>query len=195
MFKKIFVVAAVASIASVIGLAKPAGADEPADWSLENCVDASGHPTTKLADGAQCDLKNRKSGKCLVHDSHRGQVDWDFATCSAHPRSVKVTAKAGGAISCGETVAIKIGSEYFRKCHDPQIMGINICSEGGAPQAMHYEWQFQGCSGQLETGKPVALYNTSKKDSVVYAKRPSKMVDTCWADNMKYGQCTTFRDK
>lgn len=194
MFKKMIVVGAVASVASLVGLTSPAGADQPADWSLENCVDANGSPTTKIASGAKCDLKNRKHGQCLVHNSHHGQVDWDFASCGS--RQVEIVARNGGSISCGETVAMKVGNEFFRKCRDPQLMGINICSESAnPPKDMHYDWQFQGCSGQLGTSEPVALYNVSRKDSVVYARRPSKMVDTCWEKDMKYGQCVSFRDK
>jgi hypothetical protein len=196
MFRKIAVVSVVGAFAAVVGLAGPAGADEPADWTLENCVDPSGNPTTKLVNGAQCDLKNRKSGKCLVREGHMGQVDWDFAACASKPRQMKVTTKDNGAVTCGETFALKLGSEYFRKCVNPQTIGINICSEStNTPQAMHFDWQFQGCSGQVEAGKPVSLYNVSRKDSVVYAKRPSKMVDTCWSDSMKLGQCTSARDK
>jgi hypothetical protein len=195
MFKKILVLATVGSAALVFGASTPAGADEPADWVLENCVDASGKATTKLESGASCDLKNRKNNKCLVREGHIGQTDWDFASCTSKPRQVKLVAKDGGALSCGETFALKIGSEYFRKCVNPQTIGINICSEGASqPEARHYDWQLQGCSGQIETGKPVALYNVSKKDSVVYAKRPSKMVDTCWNDKMKFGQCVSARD-
>jgi hypothetical protein len=196
MFKKIVVVAGVASVLGVVGMASPAGADEPSDWTLENCVDANGQETTKISDGAQCDLKNRKSGKCLVREGHVGQVDWDFAACSSKPRNMKVTAKSSGPVTCGETFALKLGSEYFRKCRDPQKIGINVCSEGtDTPETKHFEWQFQGCSGQVEAGKPVSLYNVARKDSVVFAKRPSRMVDTCWSDKMKLGQCTTARDK
>ncbi len=195
MFKKIVVLASIGTAALVVGMASPAGADEPADWVLENCVDAKGNPTTKIENGAKCDLKNRKSGKCLVRQSHMGQVDWDFTSCSSRPRNFQITAKDSGAVSCGETFALKLGNEYFRKCVNPQTVGINICSESAsAPEPKHYDWQFQ-CSGQVEANKPLSLYNVSRKDSVVYAKRPSKMVDTCWSDKMKFGQCTTARDK
>lgn len=196
MFKKIVVLASIGTAAFVVGMSSPAGADEPADWVLENCVDANGNATTRIENGTKCDLKNRKSGKCLVRDSHVGQTDWDFAACSSKPRQFQITAKDAGALSCGETFAMKLGTEYFRKCRDPQKVGINICSEvKSAPEPMHYDWQLQGCSGQVEAGKPVSLYNVSRKDAVVFAKRPSKVADTCWSDKIRYGQCTTARDK
>ena len=197
MFKKIVVVSSVAAALGVVAMSAPVQAgNEPTDWVLENCVDTNGNPTTKITSGAACDLKNKKNGKCLVRDSHMGQTDWDFASCSAKPRQAKFVAQNPGAISCGETVALKLGSEFFRKCKDPQKMGINICSDGGdSPKPMHYDWQLSGCSGDVESGEAVALYNVSRGDSVVFAKRPSKMVDTCWNDKMKLGQCTTARDK
>ena len=196
MFKKIVVLASIGSAALLVGMTSPAGADEPADWVLENCVDAKGNPTTKIENGAKCDLKNRKNGKCLVRESHMGQTDWDFAACASKPRQMQITAKDAGALSCGETFALKLGNEYFRKCVNPQTVGINICSEAkSTPEPMHYDWQLQGCSGQVESGKPVSLFNVSRKDSVVYAKRPSKVADTCWSDSMKLGQCVSARDK
>jgi hypothetical protein len=196
MFKKIVVLASIGTAALVLGSATPAGADEPADWVLENCVDAKGNPTTKIETGAKCDLKNLKNGKCLVREGHMGQTDWDFASCSARPRQMQITAKDAGALNCGETFAMKLGNEYFRKCQSPQKVGINICSESkSAPEPMHYDWQLQGCSGQVEAGKAVSLFNVSRKDSVVYAKRPSKVADTCWSDSMKLGQCASARDK
>jgi hypothetical protein len=125
-----------------------------------------------------------------------GQTDWDFASCSSKPRQAQIVAKDSGSVSCNETVALKLGSEFFRKCKDPQKFGINICSESSSsPQAIHFDWQLHGCQGEVEAGEAVALYNVSRQDSVVYAKRPSKMVDTCWNDKMKLGQCTTVRDK
>lgn len=194
MFKKIFVLVSVGSAALVLGAATPAGADEPADWVLDNCVDASGNATTKIDSGAQCDLKNRKNSKCLVRESHSGQTDWDFAACGK--RQATIVAKSAGAVTCGETVALKLGSEFFRKCVNPQAVGINICSEETAqPEEKHFDWKLQGCAGQVETGKAVSLYNISRKDSVVFAKRPSKVADTCWSDKIKFGQCTTLRDR
>lgn len=195
LFSNVAAVAVVGTAAFLFGLSGPVVAAEPADWLLENCVDASGRPSTQIADGVRCDLKNSTSGTCLVQRSHSDQADWDFAACSSKPRNLKISAGAGP-ISCGQTVAIKLGTEYYRKCVNPQTRGINICSEqASAPQARHFDWQFAACTGQLDTGKPVALYNVSRKDSVVYAARPSKVVDTCWADKVKYAQCTTSRDK
>src|SRR5205085_12308534 len=103
MFKKIVVLASVGTAALVVGMTSPAGADEPADWVLENCVDAKGNPTTKIETGAKCDLKNRKNNKCLVRESHMGQTDWDFASCSSKPRQMQITAKDAGALSGAET--------------------------------------------------------------------------------------------
>jgi hypothetical protein len=194
MLKKIvpFVLASVAVV--VFAAPQAASADEPSDWSLENCIDSKGKPTTKPDGGSRCDLKNQKSGQCLVFTKHVGQADWDFAACGS--RSATLSTKAPGAVSCGETFALELGNEYFRKCVNPQSVGINICSEAkSAPEPMHYDWQLQGCSGQVEAGKPVSLYNVSRKDSVVFAKRPSKVADTCWANKMKLGQCTTARDE
>lgn len=196
MFKKTVVLASIGTAAFLIGMASPVAAQEPADWALENCVNAQGAPTTKIENGAKCDLKNRKNGKCLVRMSHVGQADWDFVSCSAQPRNFQVTTKDAGAVSCGETFALKLGNQYFRKCTNPQTVGINICADTtNTAEAKHYEWQFQGCTGQVEAGEPVSLYNVTRKDSVVYAKRPSKIVDTCWSDKIKLGQCTTVRDK
>lgn len=197
MFKKIVAVSSLAAVVGVVAAASPVKAgNEPTEWVLENCVDASGKPTTKIASGAKCDLKNTRNGKCLVRESHTGQTDWDFAACASRPRQAQIVAKSAGPISCGETVALKLGTEFFRKCRDPQTVGINICSESkSTPDAMHFDWQLQGCSGDVEAGESVALYNVSRGDSVVFAKRPSKMVDTCWADKTKFGQCTTVRDK
>ncbi len=196
MLKKIVSLVFVSAAVATLAASTPAGADEPADWVLENCVDAAGKPTTKLESGAKCDIKSPKRGQCLVFDKHMGQVDWDFAACGSKPRNALLVARNSGALNCGETFALKLGSEYFRKCHDPQTVGINICSDSGSkPESKHFEWQLRGCSGQAEAGKSVALYNVTRGDSVVYAKRPSRMVDTCWADKMKMGQCTTVRDK
>ncbi len=177
-------------------VATSASADEPAQWVLENCADAKGAPVTKLFSGVVCDLKNTKSGTCLVQEHHDGQADWDFAPCSSKPRSARLVTATASPIGCGETFALKLGSEFFRKCVNRQDVGINICSEKASPpQTRHFDWQLQGCNGQLETGKPVSLYNVSRKDSVVYAKRSGRVVDTCWSDSTKYGQCTSIRHK
>jgi len=186
---------AVCCVVFLVSAAAPAGFDEPADWVVENCVAATGTATTSIATGARCDLKNRKTGKCLVHETHTGQVDWNFASCTVKPRQMTITAKEPGAVFCGETVAIKLANEYFRKCLDPQSIGINVCSEAtNVPHPRHFDWQFQGCTGQLASGRPVSLYNVSRKDSIVYASR-SRAVDTCWSDKIKLGQCSTVRDK
>lgn len=196
LFEKAVVLAAAGCAVLLLGSASPALADEPTDWVLENCVAPNGSATTRIVSGVRCDLRNRKTGMCLVRKSNGDQADWDFAPCGSRGRDATIVAREGGPVACGQTVAVKLGHEYFRKCRDPQKVGINICSEEArVPQAMHYDWQFQGCSGQLEAGKAVALFNVSRRDSVVYAKRPSKVVDTCWSDTMKYGQCTTTRDK
>ena len=186
---------ALASVAIVV-LAAPrsAGADEPSNWSLENCIDSKGKATTKPDGGSKCDLKNQRSGQCLVYAKHAGQADWDFAACGS--RNATLATKASGALSCGETFALKLGNEYFRKCVNPQIAGINICSESAAsPAAIHWDWQLKNCTGDVESGKPLALFNVSRGDSVVFAKRPSRVADTCWANKMKLGQCTTARDE
>ena len=49
-------------------------------------------------------------------------------------------------------------------------------------------WESKSVESQREDA-------VSRKDSVVYAKRPSKVADTCWSDSMKLGQCTSVRDK
>jgi hypothetical protein len=202
MFKKVlafvFVSGAIAAVALTTTGSATAG--EPAEWSLEECVDSAGKPTTKVTSGTKCELKNRKNGQCLIRVSHAGQADWDFSSCETKSKTMLFQKEGGGDIKCGDTVALQLGvggnkQEWYRKCTNPQTVGINICSDEGAVQKKHFEWQLKSCAnGQLESGKPFALYNTARKDSVVFAKRPSKMVDTCWADKIKYGQCSTVRD-
>lgn len=196
MAKRVVVLGVVAVFCALVGLPSAASADEPADWVLENCADARGGPVTKIFSGVVCDLENRKNGMCLVQVRHDDQVDWDFAACSSKPRNMKLWTKPAAPIGCGETFALKLGDEFFRKCVSPQSTGINICSEKASPpEPKHFDWQFLGCTGQLQAGTPVSLYNVSRKDSIVYAKRPNAVVDTCWSDRMKLGQCTTTRDK
>lgn len=181
---------------ALVGASSPAAAEEPAQWVLENCADAKGGSVTKVFSGVVCDLKNTKNGKCLVQERHDDQVDWDFADCSAKPRNMRLFTTTGTPIACGETFAMKLGNEFFRKCENPQATGINVCSEKASPpQPRHFDWQLQGCTGQLETGKPMSLFNVSRKDSVVHAKRANKVVDTCWSDKVRYGQCVTARDR
>ena len=196
LFRKIVIVAVACFAAFVPGRAAPVAADEPADWVLDNCVNSNGSVTTNIVSGVRCNLRNRKTGTCLVRKSSDDQTDWNFAPCESRPRDLTVTTKDGGSVACGRTVAVKLGNEYFRKCRDPQKTGINICSEAArVPQPIHYDWRLDGCSGPLQSGTAVALVNVSRKDSIVYARRPNEAVDTCWSDTVKYGQCTSARDK
>jgi hypothetical protein len=90
------------------------------------------------------------------------------------------------------------GGEFYRKCQNPQTAGINICSDAmEKPEERHFTWKITGgTSGQpVAPGAAVSLYNTERKDSVAFAKRPSSVADTCWADKMTLGQCTTARDE
>ena len=194
--KKLVVVGLVGLVSAALGLPSTAEADEPAEWVLENCADAKGGAVTKVYSGVVCDLKNRKNGKCLVQERHDGQVDWDFESCASKPRNMKLWTKPSTAINCGETFALKLGNEFFRKCQNPQDIGINICSETASPpEPRHFDWQLTGCTGQLTAGTAVSLYNVSRRDSIVYAKRPGSVIDTCWSDSTKVGQCTSARDK
>jgi hypothetical protein len=197
MRKKIVCVLAVA----VGSIAFAASAEEDhSEWALENCVDAAGKPTTKIANGAKCELKNKRRGECLIRVANPGQTDWDFAPCSKHPKSASIQKEGGGAIKCGDTVALELGlggenhTAWYRKCVNPQTVGINVCQDlASAPEKKHFEWQLK-CSGDVEENKAFGLHNTARKDDIVYAKRPSKMVDTCWAGKVKLGQCITVKD-
>jgi hypothetical protein len=196
--RKIFAVGATALVLGAIALVEnQAGADEAVNWTLTGCEGG------KVTSGGKCNLKNQGNQRCLVRDSNRGQTDWNFGNCSG--QQVTLVTKSGAAPKCGDTVALKIGNEFFRKCVSPQLVGINICSEAasspqeriGGTNATHWDWQIKGCAEgtPLDQDKPFALHNISKNDSVVFAKRPSKVADTCWASKMKFGQCTTIRDK
>lgn len=200
MSKKAIAFVLASSAVAVIAVTGPATAGESPEWTLEGCVDAAGRPTTKITSDTVCELKNTKKNACLIRESHMGQADWDFAPCSKHPKSARFHTESGGALNYGEHFALQLGvggskQEWYRKCHNPQTVGINICSDEGSPEKKHYEWQFKGGSGQVEAGKALTLFNTARNDSVVYAKRPSKMVDTCWHDKMRYGQCASARDE
>ena len=200
MSKKAVVTSLLLTAAAVVAVAAPAAAGENPEWVLQDCVDASGAPTTKLASDTKCELKNTKSGQCLIRDSHMGQADLDFASCDKHPKSVLFHKEGGGAIAYGDTVAMQLGvgshkAEWYRKCVNPQTVGINICSEGGSPDKKHYDWKLKGGSGQVKVGKPIALFNVSRNDSVVFAKLPSKVVDLCWDASMRGGYCTNPRPK
>jgi hypothetical protein len=150
--------------------------------------------------GKAGDLKNTQSGECLIHGSGittKGQADWAFGSCGGKKAKIlRKDSKKTGPLMCGETFALQLGNECFRKCVDPQNAGINICSET-CGKDMHFQWQFKGC----EAGKPVdpktplTLWNNARKDSLVYAKRPGPVVDTCWADKELKGVCTTVRDQ
>lgn len=196
--KRVAVLGGGAVVAALVGgVSAPdvASAQEPPEWVLENCADARGGAVTKIFSGVVCDLRNTKTNKCLVQASQSDQTDWSFAECRSRPRNLRLFTRTAQPIACGETFAMKLGSEFFRKCERPQRKGINVCSEKASPpQARHFDWQLVGCTGQLEAGKPVALFNVSRKDSVVYAPRPGDAVDTCWADKRRYGRCATVRD-
>jgi hypothetical protein len=197
MKKVVLAGAALSVLAAIASVTQPAGAQDVANWTFTGCEGG------KVTSGAKCNLKNQKNGQCLVHSHHMGQVDWDFGGCNG--QEVTLISKTGGQIKCGETVALKVGNEFFRKCVSPQTVGINICSDGfSSPQekingtsATDWDWKITGCpDGQpVEMDKPIVLHNISRNDSVVYAKRPSKMVDTCWANSMKFDQCVSVRDK
>lgn len=203
--KKQIVTLLVVGLGAVAFAASAEDSTPNAEWTMQNCVDSAGKSTTKITSGVKCELKNTKKKDCLIRDGHTGQVDWDFADCEKHPKSVLFQKEGGGDIKCGDTVAIQMGwggenhTEWFRKCVNPQTIGINICSdEDKQASKKHYDWQLK-CTGDLAAGKEFALYNVSQKDSVVYAKRPSKMVDTCWAGKMKSipgvgRECASARD-
>jgi hypothetical protein len=195
--KKVVVVGAVLGVLGVVGLSQPAGAGDVANWTL-NCEGGS------VTSGAKCDLKNQKSGSCLVGDHNMGQTDWSFRPCGSH--NMELVSKSGGAIKCGEVVALKLGEEFYRKCVNPQTVGINVCSEkSSAPEEKvqgrsdisHYQWKIVGCpDGQpVPQDQPVVLHNTVRNDSIVYARRPSKVTNTCWANDIKFGECASIRDK
>ncbi len=206
MFKKATVLVVLSAALASVALTQSAGASESPEWSLEDCVDAAGKPATKLTSGAVCELKNRKNNQCLIRVSHMGQVDWDFGSCDTHSKSARLVKEGGGELKCDDTFALELGvggskTEWFRKCVNPQTVGIGICSDDVTkPEKKHFDWKLKGCSaGQLEAGKPFALFNVSKGDSVVFAKRASKVVDTCWNDVMKDiprvgRQCPAVRD-
>lgn len=175
--------------------------DEHDQWQVQTCVDANGKPTTKITNDTKCELHNNKRKACLIRVANPGQVDWDFAACKDHPASMRFFKEGGGEIKCGDTVALQLGlggenhTRWYRKCGTPQSVGINICQDEGAnPEKKHFDWQIQ-CSGDFAPNKAFTLRNVSEKDDVVYAKRPSKMVDTCWARKMKLGQCASVRDE
>jgi hypothetical protein len=178
-----------------------AAGGEPQEWVLQNCVDASGKATTSPGSGAKCELKNTKNNQCLIRVAQPGQTDWNFASCDDHPKSMLFQKQGGGDLKCGDTVALELGlggqnhTRWYRKCATPQTVGINICQDDvDQPEAKHFDWQLQ-CSGDIQTGRKFALYNKSQKDAVVYAKRPSKVADTCWNDKMKAGICASVRDE
>lgn len=196
--RRIFAVGATALVLGAIALVEnQAGAGETANWTLTGCEGG------KVTSGGKCNLKSQGNQRCLVFDQNRGQTDWGFGSCTG--QQVTLVTKSGAAPKCGDTVALKIGKEFFRKCVSPQLVGINVCSEAAAsPQehiggtnATHWDWQIKGCAEgtPLDQDKPFALYNISRKDSVVYAQRPSKVADTAWENTTKFGQCTTLRDK
>lgn len=175
---------AAAILAGIAVISHDVGAAEPAEWSLTNCKGG------KANSGVSCDLKNTKNNKCLVPVHHAGQVEWDFAACG--DAKAQLVSKAGGAIKYGEPVALKLGGEFYRKCQNPQLLGVSVCSDAtGKPEDRHFTWKITGgTSGEpVASGAPFSLYNTERKDSIVFAKRVSKIADTCWADQVKLGQC------
>jgi hypothetical protein len=188
--KKVVCTASVVAVIAGVAMTSEVRAGEPAEWILTNCQ--GGKPLS----GVSCDLKNTKKGQCLVQSRKTGQADWDFAPCGG--AKTKIVAKSDGPIKCGEPVKLQLGDEFYRKCRDPQKVGINICSDDAdkpAPSGIdHFTWQLTGCTGEVNADSPISLYNTQRKDSVVFATRPSIVVDTCWADKVKFGKCITVRD-
>jgi hypothetical protein len=200
MSKKVIAFTVVSSIVAAVAVAEPATAGESPEWSLQNCVDAAGKPTDKIASDVKCELKNHKNNLCLIRDSHMGQADMDFAPCDKHPKSVLFHKESGGAINYGDPVALKLGvsggkEEWYRKCVNPQTLGINICSDSGSPEKKHFEWQLRGGSGQVEVNKPFALFNVSRGDSMVWAENPSKMINFCWDKDRVGKYCKNPRPK
>jgi hypothetical protein len=198
--RKQFVCVVLVAAAGAVTLPATA-AGEPSEWSLEDCVDDKGKATTKITSGTKCALKNKRNSQCLIRIKQPGQADWGFASCDKHPRSMLFLKSGGGAIKCGDTVAMQLGwggqnqTHFYRKCHNPHPAGINVCQDDvDKPESKHWDWQLQCSGGDLQAGDKFALYNLSRKDSVVYAKRPSAVADTCWADKAKAGVCLTPRD-
>lgn len=195
--KKMVVSGAVLGVLGLLGFAQPAGAGDVANWELTGCEGGA------VTSGAKCNLKNQKSGQCLVFDHNMGQTDWSFRGCGSP--DVSFVNKGGGPIKCGEVVALKMGKEFYRKCVNPQTVGINVCSDAASsPQdhingtnATHWDWKIVGCpDGQpVPVDKPIVLHNIARNDSIVFAKRPSKVTDTCWANSIKFDQCVSVRDK
>jgi hypothetical protein len=184
MKKVICVLSGLALIAAVGATTNDVGADEPSNWALTNCAGG------KVKSGVACDLKNVRNQKCLLPKHNIGQTEWDFGACGES--KAKIFSKNGGDILCGEPVALKLGGEFYRKCVNPQTVGINICSDGGdKPGPQHFTWKLTGCKDgePVAPGAAVALFNTERGDSVVYASRASRIVDTCWADKVKLGRC------
>jgi hypothetical protein len=175
-----------------------ADAGEVVNWTLTGCEGG------KVTSGGKCNLKSQGNGRCLIQDHNRGQTDWNFGNCDG--KQVSFVSKSGGAIKCGEPLALKIGNEYFRKCVNPQLVGINVCSESASsPQdhingsnATHWDWKITGCQEgtPVDMDKPFALLNVTRNDTIVYARRPSqRMTAVCWANSMQHGVCTSMRDK
>jgi hypothetical protein len=182
-----------AALATVLVAMQTASAKEVNAWTMD-----VGSETT-VPVGKALDLKNTQSGRCLIFRegwTNLGQTDWNLASCGG--KRVKFLRKDRsntGPLLCGETFALQVGNECFRKCVNPQPAGINVCSEK-CGKDMHYQWQFRGCEAgrPVNPKTPVALWNLERQDSLVFGVRPGKVADTCWADKELNGVCTTLRD-
>jgi hypothetical protein len=191
---KYIVISGILMVAIALVATRDASAKEVNAWTM-----SSGGSTTVPVDTA-VDLRNTQNNSCLIDRSgwsRRGQADWDLASCGGkRARFHRKDPSNKGPLLCGETVALQIGDECFRRCVNPQLAGINICSEA-CGRELHYQWQLRGCAPDqpVDPKVPVVLWNTVQQDSLVYGKRPSKVTNTCWAEKEIAGVCTVLRDR
>ena len=104
-------------------------------------------------------------------------LKWDKSTSLNNVRFDKQT--GSGDVLYGELIGINISGGGFLR-HQKRPVGINLgWSSSSSPV---YEWRIAGGveGTPVKFGDPIALYNETAKDFVVYGSRPGPVINLIW---------------
>jgi hypothetical protein len=174
----------VCAVLAFVGMAADAGAKQMAGWKV-----SGGAGGTELHSGAGYNLYNTdQKGYLKLQDRWGANLGWQ----SDAKKNIEIKNKGGGAIKCGEPVAIKVDSEWM--IYGSQDFGINLTTRTKLDDG-HYQWTFDCAAGQtVKLDQPVSISNTHEKDALVGCKRV-KGVNLCWADDVESRAGFNFRKK